>query len=120
MIIQEKDVKRFLEKVNKNTGSECWEWTASLNQKGYGNFKLNGSPYLTHRVSYEIHKGAIPKGLVVRHQCDNPKCVNPAHLELGSQKDNVRDRQDRGRQAKGFSHGYLCNEWSSTSHSGDV
>ena len=51
-----------------------------------------------HRVSYEAYNGEIPKGLVVRHKCDNPSCINPDHLELGTQQQNVADRENRGRR----------------------
>lgn len=71
-----------------NTG--CWLWTGSLTPRGYGNNSA-------HRHSYEAHKGAIPNGLVIRHKCDQPSCVNPDHLEIGTHQDNVDDKMRRGR-----------------------
>ena len=73
----------------------CWLWTGNREPTGYGRF----SQEKAHRASYRIHHGAIPAGLVVRHKCDNPPCVNPAHLELGTLADNNRDRHERGRSA---------------------
>ncbi len=83
----------------------CWEWT-STTHNGYGQFESGGisMPALkskkrgAHQVSYEAYHGAIPKGLVVRHTCDNPLCINPDHLILGTQADNVSDREARGRR----------------------
>ena len=87
---------------------ECWEWTAALN-KGYGAITVHGSRMRqAHVVAWELHHGQpLPAGMVVRHQCDNPPCTNPAHLELGTHADNVDDRIERGAQAyngKGFRH----------------
>jgi hypothetical protein len=83
----------------------CWEWT-STTKKGYGSFESGGisMPALkskkrgAHQVSYEAYNGPIPKGLVVRHTCDNPLCINPDHLILGTQSQNVADREARGRR----------------------
>jgi hypothetical protein len=71
-----------------NTG--CWLWTGSLNGRGYAN-------NAAHRQSYASHHGPIPKGIVVRHKCDQPSCVNPGHLELGTYSDNANDMIRRGR-----------------------
>lgn len=96
--------KRFWPKVlaTKNP-KKCWEWKASKNQRGYGQLNSGGRgrPLKAHRVSWMIHNGAIPKGLNVLHSCDNPGCVRPGHLRLGTQKDNSKDAIDRRRVARG-------------------
>ena len=97
--------QRFWDKVDK-TG-DCWEWTASRQKFGHGLFKVGNKVEKAHRISYEFHIGPIPEGLMVRHKCDNPPCVRPEHLELGTRADNVRDRDERGRHValRGEQHG---------------
>ena len=90
-------VARFWAKVNKADG--CWAWTGARHPHGYGLIKTMSGMSRAHRVSYELSKGEIPTGLMVRHECDNPGCVNPTHLVVGTARDNVRDRVDRGRSA---------------------
>lgn len=88
--------------------SGCHHWTASTNKFGYGKIKAGDSGWkLAHRVAWEFANGPVPKGLYVLHTCDNPGCVNPSHLYLGSYKDNAQDRErrDRGNHAKGSAHG---------------
>jgi len=85
-------------RINEETG--CHEWTACLLPNGYGAIQLDGKKRSTHRVSWELHNGPIPDGLYVLHRCDNRKCVNPAHLFLGTHQDNMRDRDQKGRQAR--------------------
>lgn len=98
--------KRFDQKwlLNKETG--CWDWTASCAGKGYGQIKIPGTRKqdYAHRVSYRINIGEIPEGKYVLHRCDNPKCVNPAHLFLGNAKDNAQDMRDKGRHLPGESN----------------
>ncbi|MCD1287310.1 HNH endonuclease [Brevibacterium sp. CCUG 69071] len=72
---------------------------------GYGLFSFGNRHRRAHRASYELHVGPIPDGLVVRHKCDNPPCVNPLHLEVGTGVDNTNDRFIRGRSARGESGG---------------
>lgn len=86
---------RFWDKVKKKRG--CWEWTAGRHRNGHGHLWSKEGTLLAHRVSYEINVGRIPKGEIVRHKCDNAGCVNPKHLELGTQAENVQDMVDRGR-----------------------
>lgn len=100
-----KDIVRFWSKVNVTEKvDDCWEWTASLQNKGYGQFQHGGragTMKIASRVSWEIAYGSIPKGVGVLHDCDNPKCVNPNHLFLGTQKRNMEDAVQKGRQAHG-------------------
>lgn len=80
-------------------GSGCWEWNGPYDKDGYGVIKRLGKTYRAHRVSFDIHKGKIPVGLMILHSCDNPKCVNPAHLSPGTAKDNSDDMIRKGRKA---------------------
>lgn len=79
------------------TDSGCWEWSGFKNQGGYGIVRFRGVLTPVHRLAYETWVGPIPEGYVVRHKCDNPPCINPEHLETGTQADNVRDRHYRNR-----------------------
>lgn len=102
------DVERFESRVDRSAGPDaCHEWTGSRQSKGYGRMwgSVSRRPVNAHRVAYVLAYGLIPAGLVVRHRCDNPPCCNPAHLTLGTQRDNVHDRDERDRQAQGESHG---------------
>lgn len=82
----------------------CWEWQRSIDNSGYGRVNIDGKIWLTHRLSWTIHNGPIPKttsgrGMSVCHKCDNPKCINPDHLFLGTDKDNVHDAIHKNRRA---------------------
>jgi hypothetical protein len=97
---------RFWTKVERRTESECWPWTASTDGFGYGMIGVGShSTKRSHVVSYELHKGPVPVGMVVRHTCDNPICVNPGHLLIGTVRDNTTDRMERGRSKGGHPHG---------------
>jgi hypothetical protein len=88
---------RFWSKVDKT--ENCWNWTAGTYEKGYGLYSIKNRNYRAHRVSYEMHKGPIPEGMLVLHQCDNPRCVRPDHLFLGTNADNMADKIAKGREA---------------------
>lgn len=82
---------------------ECWNWSRSVDTRGYGNLKIDGRTVRAHRAAYEYFYGAIPKGsghhgTVVMHTCDNRLCCNTWHLKLGTQQDNIADMKAKGRR----------------------
>ena len=91
-------MKERLDRYTKPVKNGCIEWTASTAGAGYGQVRIKGQGYLTHRLSWMVNNGAIPKGLRVLHKCDNKLCVNPKHLFLGTQADNIRDMMQKGRR----------------------
>ena len=85
---------------------ECWEWQRSLTSRGYPRTSHRGvRTIMVHRLAYEVHKGPVPPGISVCHKCDNPKCVNPNHLFLGTVTDNQRDKFWKGRHPHCGTHG---------------
>jgi hypothetical protein len=88
---------RLMRKIKINQDTDCWEWQGGKNNVGYGMIRDEHGMRTTHRVSYELHKGNIPHGMCVCHTCDNPKCVNPDHLWLGTKKENAQDMISKGR-----------------------
>lgn len=99
---------RLLTRYKVNPETDCWEWTGYLTtQNGYGRLRVgyNKPRVLAHRVSWELHNNrTVPAGLMVLHHCDNPKCINPDHLWLGTALDNSRDRDKKGRRKEPFYH----------------
>jgi hypothetical protein len=95
-------LESFLNRIEKTDG--CWLWRGTTNN-GYGIFLLPGEvPVRAHRHAYELWKGPIPDGAVVMHVCDNPPCVNPDHLQIGTRLDNNRDCAAKGRRPTGANH----------------
>ena len=98
-------IRRFEKHYIPVTESGCWLWIGSWNWMNYGNFRHRKRSQLAHRISWEIYKGPIPEGLFVLHKCDVPSCVNPDHLFLGTQVDNIRDAVRKCRFVVGEKNG---------------
>lgn len=94
-------IDRLMEKITISD-SGCWEWNAARFGNGYGAFRFHGKNIHAHRASWILKYGEIPSGLFVCHKCDNRKCVNPDHLFLGSNQDNLNDMKSKGRSGRGI------------------
>ena len=98
------DLMRFWSKVSRKGKSECWDWLA-VKVNGYGRFRINNNKYSAHRISYFIHYGDDPGRLLTCHTCNNPSCVNPYHLFLGNQSENIQQSiVENRRHSKGILH----------------
>jgi hypothetical protein len=80
----------------------CWTWTGGRTSKGYGRIRVGNLTTTAHRVSYKLYVADIPDGMIVCHRCDNPPCVNPDHLFVGTHGDNMKDKVQKGRLKKSF------------------
>ena len=107
MEITEELIGRFNAKWVMDESTECWVWIGGRYQKGYGEIKIPKTrrQIQAHRLSYLIHHGPIPEGKCVLHKCDNPPCVNPAHLFVGTQQDNSQDMVSKNRHCFGEKQG---------------
>jgi len=102
MIYTKNDVIRFWKYVNKKSENDCWEFISYRDKDGYGIFTIKHKNIKAHRFSYMLAHGEIPEGLLVRHfVCDNPCCVNPNHLMIGTNADNSNDCVSKNRNRKG-------------------
>jgi hypothetical protein len=101
-IIKEENLKTNAKRIEYEINNECWECISHTKDKdGYVKVRRNGKHMRAHRYLFELYKGNIPEGMLIRHKCDNPRCINPDHLETGTQKDNVHDMVKRGRISNG-------------------
>jgi hypothetical protein len=105
MSIDEKDIQRFKSKVN--TAGKCHLWYGGVHPSGYGVFYIKGAPIRAHQFAWLVanYPQKIPKDMCIMHLCDNPLCVNPAHLHLGTHKDNMQDKCNKKRQSFGEHNG---------------
>jgi hypothetical protein len=96
--------EHFWDNLKAGGSNECWLWRGPINAWGYGHLIHRGKCHKAHRLSYSLHNGHIPFGLVVRHTCDNPPCCNPDHLLIGTRAENTQDAVERDRLSRGEMH----------------
>jgi hypothetical protein len=99
--------KLFWDKVDTKGGKPsepdimtCWEWKAGRATRGYGQALYKGKQWRAHRLAWALYYGPIPKGMIIRHRCNNPPCCNPLHLQLGTNADNAMDAMEFRRRMK--------------------
>jgi hypothetical protein len=111
--VMDKYKERFLQSFQESNG--CWNWTKAKNKAGYGFYTVRKAGWkrrrtvLAHRYAYEAFIDVVPDNMCVLHKCDNPSCVNPNHLFLGTQADNMQDRKAKGRMNKGKDGRFISN-----------
>jgi len=94
-------IQRFWSKANILGDDDCWDWLVGKKKSGYGQFNIGHKNFYAHRIAWEIYTGKkIERKKVICHKCDNPSCVNPKHLFIGTQKDNIEDKHNKGRAAR--------------------
>lgn len=105
--LNEKDIERFWRGVDKRGQDECWEWQKCRTKGGYGVMNVRRKILHCNRIGWTIENGRIPDGMIICHKCDNPSCCNPNHLFVGTDLDNCRDREMKGRghDRTGGNHG---------------
>lgn len=91
-------LKSVLQKMVPDPMTGCWLWTGHVNKKGYGSVSYKGRQWQAHRLIYTLLKGPIPEGMVLMHSCDTPACINPSHLQPGTDKENAWDRERKHRR----------------------
>lgn len=91
------NIRLFWEKVEKQDGDSCWEWTGAKNSDGYGHMNINGKLEKAHRMAWELEHDYIPAKKCICHICDNPSCVNPCHLFIATHAENMNDMKLKGR-----------------------
>lgn len=99
--LKQSDIDWFHTKYTKVSDEECWPWTNYKTKFGYGQMTINYTVYYAHQLAYFIKNGPYDMAFMVRHICDNPWCVNPDHMQLGTTQDNTQDKVNRGRQNRG-------------------
>lgn len=106
--LTDKEKERFIGKSNRKSEADgCWEWSGLRDKDGYGKFSIGRRSFRAHRIAVAMQGVEIPRNMLVCHSCDNPSCVRFSHLFIGTHKDNISDKESKGRgnKARGESHG---------------